>query len=60
MPASHNLPMTVAVPNSGRAFTIPPLPVEGTDGRPTTVLVNHFELQSLPVVKSYIYNVGFL
>jgi hypothetical protein len=52
--------MTVAVPNSGRAFTIPPLPVEGTDGRPTTVLVNHFELQSLPVVKSYIYNVGFL
>lgn len=53
------LPSTVPVPKPGRALPASKIKMEGSAGRPTKVLVNHFELQSLPLVKIYFYNLQF-
>ena len=58
VPSLTALPSTVPVPKSGRALPASKIKMEGTAGRQTKVLVNHFELQSLPLLKIYFYNVG--
>ena len=50
--------MEAEIPETGRSFTPPKVPVQGTIGRFTKVHVNHFAIQSLPVVKTYIYDVS--
>ena len=55
---SINMPMEAQTPETGRNFAPSKVPVQGTIGRFTKVYVNHFAIQSLPVVKTYIYDVG--
>lgn len=55
-----DLPVTVEIPKTGNALSAPRLQMQGKAGKSTRVLVNHFEIQSLPVVKTYLYHVGHL
>lgn len=57
-PPSGVFPTPVEIPSTGRKFIPPPIPIEGTMGRRTRVAVNHFMIQSLPVVKIFAYGVS--
>ena len=46
-----DLPETVPIPKNGARLDLALRPIAGTAGRPVEVLVNHFEIQTLPVVK---------
>lgn len=53
-----SLPSTVSVPPTGREFNTSAPPMKGSIGKPTRILVNHYEIQSLPTVKTYTYEVS--
>ena len=53
-----DLPLEVAVPGNGRKFELASSPTIGTIGELTKIIVNHYEIQSLPVVKTYTYDVS--
>jgi hypothetical protein len=46
-----DLPEEVPIPKDGRRLDLPLRPAEGTVGRPLTLAVNHFAIQSLPIIK---------
>ncbi|KAI9783161.1 MAG: hypothetical protein M1816_001483 [Peltula sp. TS41687] len=52
-----SLPSTVPVPSTGRQFNPLTPPMKGTIGKPTRILVNHYEIQSLPTVKTHTYEI---
>ena len=52
-----SLPSTISVPPTGRQFNPSTAPMKGSIGKPTRILVNHYEIQSLPTVKTYTYEV---
>ncbi len=53
-----DLPKDVEVPKSGKLFENPKAALQGKAGKLIRVLVNHFEIQSLPTVKTYAFDVG--
>lgn len=46
-----DLPEEIPIPKDGRRLDLPLRPTEGTIGRPLTLTVNHFAIQSLPIIK---------
>ncbi|KAI9821210.1 MAG: hypothetical protein M1827_003944 [Pycnora praestabilis] len=52
-----NLPKAVDVPKGGRLFELKEPEMKGTAGSSTRINVNHYEIQSLPVQKTYQYNI---
>ena len=46
-----DLPKEVTIPKDGRRLDLPVRPAEGTIGRSLTIAVNHFPVESLPVIK---------
>src|SRR5579862_3692436 len=53
-----DLPSEVEIPGNGRRFQVEVAPMVGTIGEPTKIIVNHYEIQSLPVVRTYTYDVS--
>ena len=51
------LPSTVPIPESGGELRLQARQARGTAGRTLTVAVNHFVIQSLPVIKIYQFDV---
>lgn len=54
-----SLPSIVSVPPTGREFNASTAPMKGSIGKPTRIMVNHYEIQSLPTVKTYTYEVSY-
>ena len=54
-----DLPSVAAIPGTGRRFEPPGHIPQGTAGQKTMILVNHYEIQSLPMVKVYQYDVRY-
>jgi hypothetical protein len=52
------LPRDAEVPQNGRKFEQAGTPMKGTAGRRTKIIVNHYEVQSLPIIKTYTYDVS--
>ncbi|KAI9774689.1 MAG: hypothetical protein M1840_002938 [Geoglossum simile] len=52
-----DLPLEVAIPGNGHRFELESPPMVGTIGERTKIIVNHYEVQSLPVVKTYTYDI---
>ncbi|KAI9783515.1 MAG: hypothetical protein M1839_003685 [Geoglossum umbratile] len=46
-----DLPLEVAVPGNGRKFELASTPMVGTIGERTRIIVNHYEIQSLPIIR---------
>ena len=55
-----DLPINVPIPSTGRKFEQKALGMRGTVGEPTSIIVNHYEVQSLPKVKVFQYDVSVL
>ena len=54
-----DLPNTIPVPESGRLLGLKQHGDRGTLGRPVKLIANHFVIQSLPVVKTFQYDIRF-
>lgn len=52
------LPTTVPVPTGGRELVVKPPPMSGTAGIQVLLNVNFFEIQSLPIRKTFSYDVS--
>lgn len=55
-----DLPEQIPIPSNGAALTLPPFVQRGRAGSIVQVQTNHFQIQSLPVVKVYMYKLKFL
>lgn len=58
-PNLPDLPARVPVPNAGREFKTKTPMVQGTAGQECSLIVNHFRIQSLPIIKTFVYDLRF-